>query len=64
MSKHPSLDEHFFICLFINGILIGNHFLKWMVIVASIFSFIIEPVLEWIEVYKELKWKHIYSFPI
>ena len=27
-------------------------------------AFIAEPVMEWLDIYKELTWKHIYSFPI
>lgn len=39
-------------------------FFVGMVIVSTVFAFIAEPFLIWIDVYMELTWKHIYSFPI
>lgn len=50
--------------------LIFQYFSKWKsflvaaIIMSAVFSFILEPLSEWINYYKELKWKHIYSFPI
>ncbi|WP_156177849.1 CBO0543 family protein [Bacillus sp. SA1-12] len=50
--------------------LIFQYFSEWKsfivasIILSAIFSFIFEPLSEWINFYKELKWKHIYSFPI
>ncbi|MCA0757598.1 hypothetical protein KP806_21280 [Paenibacillus sp. N4] len=50
--------------------LIYQRFRSWKsffwasVVLAFVMSFILEPVFIWIEIYKPLAWKHVYSFPI
>ncbi|MCG8502436.1 MAG: hypothetical protein MJB12_18795 [Firmicutes bacterium] len=50
--------------------LIYQYFPKWKsywiatIIFAFCFAFIFEPILVWLEIYKPLSWKFIYSFPI
>ncbi len=39
-------------------------FLKATIIMAFIFSFILEPILVWGELYQLLKWKYYYGLPI
>jgi hypothetical protein len=39
-------------------------FIMASVIMAGVFAFAGEPFLEWANIYTELTWKHIYSFPI
>lgn len=49
--------------------LIFQYFPKWksflvaVMIMSAVFSFILEPLSEWMNFYQALKWKHIYSFP-
>jgi len=33
-------------------------------LLASVFSFLMEPLLSWLGIYKLFQWKYIYSFPI
>lgn len=33
-------------------------------ILSAFLAFVAEPFMEWLHIYKELTWKHIYSFPI
>lgn len=45
----------------------GNHFKPFFVatgILSAFLAFVAEPFMEWLHIYKELTWKHIYSFPI
>ncbi|WP_332697843.1 CBO0543 family protein [Halalkalibacter lacteus] len=50
--------------------LLFQYFSKWKSFVvaaflmSAVFSFILEPLSEWMNIYKELKWKNTYSFPI
>jgi hypothetical protein len=50
--------------------LIFQYFSKWKTFIVAVFimsaafSFILEPLGEWMNIYKELKWKSIYSFPV
>lgn len=39
-----------------------KHFLIVVTMNAFIFSFILEPLLVWLQIYELYKWKHIYSF--
>jgi hypothetical protein len=45
----------------------GNHFKPFLIstgILSAFLAFVAEPFMEWLHIYKELTWKHIYSFPI
>lgn len=45
----------------------GNHFKPFLLftgILSAFLAFVAEPFMEWLHIYKELTWKHIYSFPI
>lgn len=33
-------------------------------LLSAFLAFVAEPFMEWLHIYKELTWKHIYSFPI
>lgn len=50
--------------------LLYQYFKKWssfiffIVAVAFVFSFIFEPLLTWMNIYKVLRWEYYYSFPI
>ncbi|MRH41537.1 hypothetical protein GH741_02475 [Aquibacillus halophilus] len=39
-------------------------YLTVMTIASFIFSFVFEPLTEWLGIYEIYNWKHIYSFPI
>ncbi|SEN76504.1 hypothetical protein SAMN05192533_12013 [Mesobacillus persicus] len=39
-------------------------FLTAMIITSFIFSFVFEPLTEWLGIYEVYNWKYIYSFPI
>ncbi len=45
----------------------GHHFKPFLLstgILSAFLAFVAEPFMEWLHIYKELTWKHIYSFPI
>ncbi|MDP4106392.1 MAG: CBO0543 family protein [Bacillota bacterium] len=45
----------------------GNNFKKFFLftgLLSAFQAFLGEPLMEWLRIYKELTWKHIYSFPI
>jgi hypothetical protein len=50
--------------------LLFQYFSKWrsfliaVFFMSAVFSFLLEPLSEWIGFYKEIKWNNIYSFPI
>jgi len=50
--------------------LIYQYFPKWKqfiiahVIIAAVFAFVMEPMLVWMNLYRLMTWKFIYSFPI
>jgi len=39
-------------------------FILTMIIASILMSFVAEPILEWLNIYKVYSWKHIYSAPI
>jgi hypothetical protein len=39
-------------------------FLLVIILISAIFSFVIEPLFNWMGIYVLYKWKYIYSFPI
>ncbi|WP_367756149.1 CBO0543 family protein [Ammoniphilus sp. 3BR4] len=47
-----------------------QYFSRWKaflwvhILLACMFTFVLEPILVWSDIYKMNKWKHIYSFPI
>jgi hypothetical protein len=52
----------------IGYMIIYQHCSKWksfltcIIIMAAFFAFVLEPLSEWLNIYKALKWKHSYSF--
>ncbi len=45
----------------------GHHLKPFLIstgILSAFLAFVAEPFMEWLHIYKELTWKHIYSFPI
>ncbi|UCZ52372.1 hypothetical protein LGQ02_16205 [Bacillus shivajii] len=50
--------------------LIYQYFRSWIpfiiviTITSFVFSFVLEPLLEWLNIYEAYHWHHIYSFPI
>ncbi|MGM0875859.1 MAG: CBO0543 family protein [Bacillota bacterium] len=41
-----------------------NSFVKALIFMSAFFAFILEPLSEWMNFYKELNWSHTYSFLI
>lgn len=66
----PRLIPMNFTLLPIGYMLVYQYFTRWKsfmaanAIVAAFYSFIGEPLLQMLDIYAMLNWKHIYSFPI
>lgn len=59
-----------YIILPIFYMLVYQRFRSWksffwaIVVLAFVMSFVLEPLFIWIDIYKSIAWKHVYSFPI
>ncbi|MEN6328091.1 MAG: CBO0543 family protein [Syntrophomonas sp.] len=66
----PRLLPIDFITLPFLYMLVYQRFTSWKsyiiasLVLALVFSFILEPVLVWLNLYETINWKYIYSFPI
>lgn len=53
----------------IGYMVIYQNYRKWktfviaIILLSAFYSFVLEPASEWLNFYKQLNWKHIYSFP-
>lgn len=68
---HPQLYPYDICILVIPYMLVyqrwGNNFKKFFLfsgLLSAFQAFLGEPFMEWLKIYKELTWKHIYSFPV
>ncbi len=66
----PRLISINFTALPIVYMFLYQYFDKWKdflvahVVAAGIMSFVMEPILVWLDIYELFNWKHVYSFPI
>jgi len=66
----PRLISADFTLLPVTYMFIYQYFRQWkqfllgMFVVSALYSFVGEPLLIWLDIYKLHGWKHIYSFPI
>jgi hypothetical protein len=70
LPVYPQLVPINYAVLPVVYMLIYQYFRPWrsyiaaMVVMAALFSFVAEPVLDYLGMYKMLRWQHYYSFPI
>ncbi|MFA4886385.1 MAG: CBO0543 family protein [Desulfotomaculaceae bacterium] len=66
----PRLISADFTVLPVTYMFIYQYFQEWkkfllaMVIASTLFAFVGEPFLQWLNIYNLHEWKHVYSFPI
>lgn len=54
----------------VSNMLVYQYFNQWKsffgmnIIAACFYAFVSEPILEWMDIYKRLNWKYVYSVPI